>query len=323
MRLNQDIIEKYLLNNCTKAEKILLEACYKSFDKNPDGITDLNEEDLLALKTKVRANIEERIKPSLKIVPPQWVWFAASIAAMFLIVFSLSFYIDSENKINNSKTVLSISEWVKYENSSAKILKVILPDSSTIWLQPKTSLSYNQADRLLRQVNLIGEAFFDVKRDMARPFLIYSGKMTTKVLGTSFNVKAFPNNNQFEVAVVTGKVAVYNEADKEVLLLPKQKVIHESKSDNLTIKNLAANENNYWEPTSLQFDDSAIQSVVEKLENNFNITIQVNNLMQNCRLSGNFEMEHLATILEVICKATNAEYTIDGKQVLIKGQGCN
>ena len=324
MRLNQEIIAKYLNNQCSEGEQVLVEAWYKSFENNPDGISDMSDDDREELIQRVRQNIDRKIKPVQRYTPPRWIWYASGMAAMLLIFIGLSFYFGSKNTNNLSriKSDIPLSDWAKYENSSAKILKIALPDGSTVWLQPKTQLSYNQSDRVYRQVNLKGEAFFDVKRDEARPFLIYAGKMTTKVLGTSFNVKAYPETEKFEVSVVTGKVSVTNEAEKEVFVTPKQQVILENKSDVLTINELPKDKTFYWELTSLTFDNTSMQNVVDNIEHNFNVKIKLNSALKNCRLSGNFDQEHLSTILEIICKSIDAEYVMDGQEIYLKGEGC-
>ncbi len=324
MRLNQEIITKYLNNQCSEGEQVLVEAWYKSFERNPDGISDLNDDDREELIQRVRQNIDKKIKPIQIYSPQRWVWYASGIAAMLLIVIGLSFYFNpkSDNNLSRIKSDIPLSDWAKYENSSAKILKISLPDGSTVWLQPKTQLSYNQSDRVYRQVNLRGEAFFEVKRDEARPFLIYSGKMTTKVLGTSFNVKAYPESEKFEVSVVTGKVSVMNESEKEIFITPKQQVVLENKSDVLTINELPKNKTFYWELASLTFDNTSMQSVVDNIENNFNVKIHLSLALKNCRLSGNFDQEHLSTILEIICKSIDAEYVMDGQEIYLRGSGC-
>ena len=323
MRLNQEIIAKYLNNQCSEGEQVLVEAWYKSFENNPDGISDLLDDERDELIQRVRQNIDRRIKPVQIYTPQRWVWYASGIAAILLIVMGLSFYFNPKtNNLALIKSDIPLSDWAKYENSSAKILKISLPDGSMVWLQPKTQLSYNQSDRVYRQVNLKGEAFFDVKRDEARPFLIYSGKMTTKVLGTSFNVKAYPETEQFEVSVVTGKVSVMNESEKEVFVTPKQQVILENKSDILTINELPKNKTFYWELASLTFDDTSMQEVVNNIENNFNVKINISSALKNCRLSGNFNQEHLSTILEIICKSIDAEYVMDGQEIYLRGEGC-
>ena len=324
MTLNKEIIDKYLAHQCSEAEQMLVEAWYKSFENNPDGISHLSVSEQDELSNQVRENIERKIKPVKLYTPPRWIWYASGLAAMWVIIFGLSFYfnVPSSTKLSRIQSDIPLSDWAKYENSSAKVLKVDLPDGSTVWLQPKTLLSYNQSDRVYRQVNLRGEAFFDVIRDENRPFLIYSGKMTTKVLGTSFNVKAYPETDKFEVSVVTGKVSVTNESEKEVFVTPKQQVILETKTDNLTINEIPKDKTYYWELASLSFDNTPMESVINSIEQNYNVSIDLSPKLKACRLSGNFTDEHLATILEIVCRSIEAEYVIDGDRVILRGEGC-
>lgn len=324
MKLNQEIIERYLKDESSPGERFLIERWYASFENNPDGLSDLSDVQQAELSQRIQANINENIYVPTQYTPPRWIWFTAGAAAILIIFIGLSFYFTANNPENYSriKSDIPLSDWAKYENSSAKILKIVLPDGSMVWLQPKTQLSYNQSDRVYRQVNLKGEAFFDVKRDESRPFLIYSGKMTTKVLGTSFNVKAYPTLETFEVSVVTGKVSVTNEAEKEIIILPKQQVLLETKSDVLLVNKLPANKTFYWELSSLQFDDTSMENVVKSIEQHFNVTIDLSPKLRECRLSANFDQEHLSTILEIICKSIEAEYVIDGEYIYLKGNGC-
>ena len=324
MKLNKEIIKKYLAHQCSEAEQMLVEAWYKSFENNPDGISDLSVDEQNELNIRVNSNIKRQIK-SIKLYTPQrWIWYASSLAAILLIILGLSFYFNVESPTNLSRiqSDIPLSDWAKYENSSAKVLKVDLPDGSTVWLAPKTLLSYNQSDRVYRQVNLRGEAFFDVKRDESRPFLIYSGKMTTKVLGTSFNVKAYPETEKFEVSVVTGRVSVMNEFEKEVFVTPKQQVVLETKTDIMIIKEIPQDKTYYWELASLSFDDTSMESVINSIEQNYNVSIDLSPKLKACRLSGNFTNEHLATILEIVCRSIEAEYVIDGDRIILRGEGC-
>ena len=140
MRLNQEIIKKYLNNECSEGEQVLVEAWYKSFENNPDGISDLSDNEREKLIQRVRQNINQKIKPIQIYSPQRWVWYASGMAAMFLIVIGLSFYFvpKTDNNLSRIKSDVPLSDWAKYENSSAKILKISLPDGSTVWLQPKT-----------------------------------------------------------------------------------------------------------------------------------------------------------------------------------------
>ena len=133
MTLNKEIIEKYLSHQCSEAEQMLVEAWYKSFESNPDGISHLSVSEQNELSNQVRANIERQIKPVKLYTPPRWIWYASSLAAMLLIVLGLSFYfkVEKSSKLSQIQSNIPLSDWAKYENSSAKVLKVSLPDGST------------------------------------------------------------------------------------------------------------------------------------------------------------------------------------------------
>ncbi len=329
MKISQNILEKYLLNQCSEAERQAVEGWYAAFEGNPDGLNTLNDD----VSDQVFLKISKRIEPFKPISKPSyqpWYWAAAALFALVIGVWFMG-----QNKTTDARLLISKSEkpsyqkiekpltdWVRYENLSAKILKITLPDESAVWLRPKAQLSYNQSDRKYRQVELEGEAFFDVHRDESRPFLIYSGKMTTRVLGTSFNVRAYPNSQRFDVAVVTGQVSVSNEDGKEVVLAPKQQAMLSLVSDELLVNDLPTEQTFYWENSSLAFNDTPMSLIVKELESHFQVKISLPMALTNCRLNGHFEEERLATILEVICKSMDISYEIDGKDIRFKGEGC-
>jgi transmembrane sensor len=104
--------------------------------------------------------------------------------------------------------------------------------------------------------------------------------------------------------------------------MPKQQGVLETHSDVLTINELPKNKTFYWELASLNFDDNSMQNVVDNIEHNFNVKIHLNLKLKNCRLSGNFDQEHLSTILEIICKSIDAEYVMNGQEIYLRGEGC-
>ena len=124
MTLNKEIIEKYLAHQCSEAEQMLVEAWYNSFENNPDGISHLSVTEQDYLSNQVRENIERKIKPVQIYKPQPWVWYASGLAAMLLIVIGLSFYFNpkTDNNISRIRSDIPLSDWAKYENSSAKIL---------------------------------------------------------------------------------------------------------------------------------------------------------------------------------------------------------
>ncbi|GGD60018.1 anti-sigma factor [Emticicia aquatilis] len=332
MILNKEIIERFLNNKSTQQERELIEAWYYSFEKNLDGISQLTDEEQLHLENELYLKIKEKISPVEKTPARQinWVWYLSGAAAMLLLAFGLWTYNKSTKNIQTISGV-PFSGWAKYENVSAKELKVTLPDGSLVVLQPKTQLSYNQSDTKFREVNLTGEAFFDVMHDATRPFLIYTGKMTTKVLGTSFSIKAFPSMKKSEVSVVSGKVTVY-EKDAEskhsngVILTPNLKVTFFDEEEHFVTGLVEKPEvlpSIKKENISFNFKDAPLNEVLTTLEKAYGIEMVLENeSLGNCTLNGDLSEMPLFTKLDIITRSLNATYQVKGTSILVSGAGC-
>ena len=163
------------------------------------------------------------------------------IAASLIIVTSGHLPFDSRvAQVTATNDVVQViihrHDLIKHSNTTNGILKILLPDSSSVELKPNSEISYSKKwDDQKREVHLIGEGFFEVVKDSKRPFYVYGGEVVTKVLGTSFSVKAAENAETIEVAVRTGKVSVYEDAQQTmsnqngtdasgVILTPNEKV---------------------------------------------------------------------------------------------------
>ncbi|WP_435355778.1 FecR family protein [Emticicia sp. SJ17W-69] len=332
MRLNQEIIERFLQNKCTDNERQAVESWYLSFEKNLDGISQMPEDEQITLENELYLKIKRRIRPFEQIqkTPIPWLLYLGIAAAVLLISFSVWFYKIPQGDSQTNQQVLS-SNWTKYENNSTKELKIALPDGSIVTMNPKTQITYNQSDTKFREVNLIGEAFFDVKKDATRPFMIYTGKVTTKVLGTSFRIKAYPEMQKFEVSVASGKVTVYekeeaNKKDNGVILTPNLKVTFFDEEEHFitglvekpevlpTIKK---------ESLSFNFQNIPLHEVLKTLEKAYGIEMVLENeSLGNCTLNGNLDDMPLYTKLDIITRSLNANYQIKGTSILVSGRGC-
>ncbi|HKO81987.1 MAG TPA: FecR family protein, partial [Chitinophagaceae bacterium] len=146
----------------------------------------------------------------------------------------------SSNRFTYVKATLA-KRLVEQVNISDMELRIVLPDSSVVKLAPNSRLSYsNDMDKHPeRDVYLSGEAFFEVTKNPAQPFRVFSDEVVTKVLGTSFTVRAFEKDKEIKVTVRTGKVRVYSQVNDEVktemnaehpddiLLTPNQQVVYQ------------------------------------------------------------------------------------------------
>lgn len=199
-------------------------------------------------------------------------------------------------------------------------LNVKLPDGSRVKLNANSVLiapAKFEKDR--REVKLEGEALFDVREDPARPFTIVSGEVQTRVLGTSFNVRAYKDEQTVEVAVVSGKVSVLGTGAEEVFLLPNEVSLYDNNSRSLSTRQQDISDLIAWSKNILIFDGDTEAEVFTKLENWFgvNIILPKQAVIQG-KYSGRFYNESLERVLEGISYASGFSYEVrDGKNVLI------
>ncbi len=332
MILNKDIIERFLQNTSTDEERQVVHTWYLSFEHNLDGISQLPENEQISLENELYLKIKRKIQPfePIQKKPIAWSWYLGSAAAILLLFFGLWTYNQTSKNIQTANGI-PFSGWAKYENISTKELKITLPDGSTVVLQPKTQLDFNQSDIAIREVNFTGEAFFDVKRNEARPFIIHTGKMTTKVLGTSFKIKAYPNMKKSEVSVISGKVTVYekdadDKKDNGVILTPNLKVTYFDEEEHF-IKGLVENpevlQTIKKESFSFNFQNVPLEAVLKTLEKTYGIEMVLENVsLGHCTLTGDLEGMPMFTKLDIITRSLNATYQIKGTSILVNGRGC-
>lgn len=214
---------------------------------------------------------------------------------------------------------------------------VLLKDGTSILLQPQSTVEYSSVFNFeLREVKLTGEAFFDVARDPNKPFLVYTDKLVTKVLGTSFTIRAYQNEGNIQVQVKTGKVSVFTESDvianqskgnahlEGVLLTPNQQVIF-SRQEVSMIKSLVENPSllSSSSTQSFEFKDTPLHDVFDALEKGYGIEIIYDEeTMKDCALNASLNDMSLYDKLRLICKGVNAQYEILDSHIVITGQGC-
>lgn len=216
-------------------------------------------------------------------------------------------------------------EMIERQTIAQEKTTIDLPDGSQVWLNQNSSLRYKKTfDK--RIVYLEGEAFFEVVKKEGKSFEIFAGKSKTKVLGTSFNVRAYPDEKKVEIAVETGKVdfSAENDASEKELLIAGEYATYTKSSEEVqkltfTKLNAAA-----WKKGALRFNNTNLKEVLESLERYYDIDIEVNNSkIFNCILSNTktYEkpvLENLFKILEFtngleIERTTDTTFSVSGK----------
>jgi transmembrane sensor len=202
-----------------------------------------------------------------------------------------------------------------------QISSVILPDGTKAFLNSGSALRYdNFFGRKYRHVQLVGEAYFEVARDEKLPFIINTDVVQIKVLGTKFNVMAYPEDNMVETIVKEGKVSVSElNGPSSLLLQANQKATFLKNTRELVLADANSELYTSWKENLLIFDNENFGNVIQKLERWYNVKINVEGTDSiKDRFTLTIRNESLREVLELISLTTNIEYTIDGNQVTIK-----
>ena len=214
----------------------------------------------------------------------------------------------------------SVAIAVEKKTDNGQQLKIKLPDGTLVTLNAGSVLTYPKAfEDSIREVNLTGEAFFNVVPNPRSPFVIHTGDVTTKVLGTSFNVRAYPENEEVQVAVVEGKVKVnantITEAENNSVCLTKSEMVTFQKQEKeLIVSQYDEKEQIGWKDGILYFEKSDFLTTVKKLERWYGVKIQIaesKKMDPTWRFSGKFKDKPVDYILGVMSYPNQFSFKIN------------
>lgn len=192
--------------------------------------------------------------------------------------------------------------WVAVNSLDGEVKEITLPDGSQIWLRADSRLSYPESFTQ-RQIRLEGEAFFDVARMEDSPFEIYSGEAKTTVLGTSFNVRAYPEEEVIEISVTSGTVIFEEQrGDEKVTLVKNTSAVLNKTSQTIEKTEEAISNATSWKTKEFDFENAAVGEMLEIFERHFGVQFEVQNGKVgnlNLRLTKQ-PAENLPELLEII-----------------------
>ena len=269
------------------------------------------------------------------------------LAASFILLILAGWWLTSRNSFSQIQKGVAIREilfpanrsvLIEKINTTSKPLLVTLEDNSRITLTPGSKLSYpvKFADAK-REVYLTGEAFFDISKAPERPFLVYANELVTKVLGTSFTIKAYKTSREVTVEVKTGRVSVFAKSDPDlnskisknelagVILTPNQKIIFERDQIRM-VKTLVEKPQIILPKAQIpqfEFEDTPTSEVFASIGKAYGIDILYDEeLLSGCPLTATLDSQSLHDKLSIICKAVEASYEILDGQIIIHSKGC-
>ena len=231
-------------------------------------------------------------------------------ASLLLFCFFGWVYVKNTKNANNTTQTLQSAQ-----NSGGRLT---LPDGTQIFMAPNSKITYtNSFNTEKRELTLIGEAFFDVKHDAQKPFIIRTNnQLAVTVLGTSFNVYARPKANT-EVKVATGLVGI--TANKKTNYLKAgQQLIYQLNNGQITIKQVNAQDASSLQSQTLFFNDNNADEIAEKLQRWYNINIEVKpSARKRARFSGEMKDNGIDNLLHGLSYATGLNYRYKNPHTVI------
>lgn len=318
-----------VVRNMWKQDRRMATDKIKNFDKHLQRLSSHLAEP--ALQYEPAAEDPENVKPRALY---RRMLVATSVAALLLVYF---FVVKPGNEKNQVVATRSSGNTVTTKPGSKS--QITLPDGTQVWINADSKITYDQNfPGKYREVHLTGEAYFDVARDTTRPFIIHTRSIDVRVLGTSFNVRSYPNEKTTETALIHGTVEVtlHNNPDKKIILKPNEKLVINNEDSNATApqKKAAADEpmltlgkvrfNKYdssssietmWVRNKLAFENETFEQMALEMERWYNVSFHIKNeQIKSLHFRGVFENKSLAEVLEALSYSRQFHYEIkDGK----------
>ncbi|SFW47342.1 FecR family protein [Chitinophaga sancti] len=300
----QELAEKWLNGTATPAEIQRLQEWYHEQEAMLTPVPDAE------MGARIRRGIEIGRRPGM---PFKWIGVAAAV--LLLMIGGYHYY-------NRPVLQRQMAVYVPREHQN----RLLLPDSSEVWLNADSKLTYNETDNQ-RVVMLEGEAFFNIKQAAGRPFVVKAGPCTATVLGTSFNIKAYKNDPKVLITVATGKVQVQDQHQQLKVLTANKQIALESITGAIREKQVNAVVYKAWIDGSFEVNNETFEEVANRLSRKYGVDIHFDNsALAHCTFLASFDQAaNLPFILSMLCKINNSTFSIseDKREVTISGSGCN
>lgn len=261
--------------------------------------------------------------------------YLGAVAASLLIAVSIYLSIPDQ-KLQTIVKIPQTSETIIHSGNEERKTS-ILTDGSLITLSKHSSIKFKtDFNKANREVWLSGEAYFDVKHDKAHPFIVHSLKNDIKVLGTVFNIRAYPDSHISETFLIRGKVEVipHDTRFKSIILTPNQKLItslvsgksalstSETRNRVVTVsERKEAVEEVRWVRNRLNIENESLSEIAKKLENWYGIQIVFDDEeVKNLRYSGVFESETVIKSLEALQLSYPFKFRVEQDKISISGK---
>ncbi|HEY2648843.1 MAG TPA: FecR family protein [Puia sp.] len=267
----------------------------------------------------------------------------AFLSAGFVLLFLGYYYLNIRDP---SAVAIQKPVWEVITRNGSKS-NILLPDGSSVWLNAGSRLTYDSLyGNSVREVSLSGEAYFDVVKNPKKPFIIHTGKINIRVLGTVFNVKSYPEDRTIETSLIRGSIEVSfpSQSTKKIILKPNQKLIINKTEPVATVNSNRASPGlnplisiqhlnrigsdssiteTAWMENRLYFDDMSFHDLLQNMERKYGVSFKMADAaLDTIHFTGSFQNETVSQALDALRltaeqSTTDFKYEIKGNQVFI------
>ena len=244
------------------------------------------------------------------------VWRNVAAVFLFFCLLSILFF---------QKTFFSQKNKIAYKEivvPNGQMKKILLPDKSIVILNSGTKLKYyNDFGKRKREVSLEGEAYFDVAHNPNKPFIVHTCENTVKVIGTAFNISAYPDENIHLISLERGKIKLAKTDKHYSFLFPNQiYLLIRNNNQSKIFKSENIKLYSSWKEGEIIFTNQSFVDITNRLERSYNIVFNIkNNKIKNCRYTGKFNRKQsIENILKIIKLTTPFDYEIKNDTIIIK-----
>lgn len=301
-------------------------------DRNESGLSNLTDEELWVSSAvaddtqqydvdqaferfRKRTGLDQSGRQSYK-----WyrTWSVAAVAIVLLGLITVTAYWQGSRQIQSNFSDIVV------EAPLGSKTKLTLPDGSTVWLNAGSKMVYSQGFGVSdRRLAFQGEGYFEVEKNDEMPFLVQTHDVNVTVVGTKFNFRNYPEDEEAIVELLEGKVALENQLKEDAVryLSPNEKMVLHKATGEMDITSAKVKEATLWTENILLFDEDLLPDIVRKLERSYHVRIEIENEdLKQARFYGQFNQleQNIYDVLDMLSETGKLKYHEEGKVIYLK-----
>lgn len=305
------LFKKFMAGECTKEEEETFWTWLYLLDARSVEMLESRPSDQHSIREEVRSAVFEQINQRRRL-PAAW-WKIAAAAAIVSIFFTIAFLI-LPNGNHHPKSIATVMS-----NENKTIKTFYLPDSTMVVLNRASRLQWEENfNRTERRVTLTGEGYFEIHHDSKRPFIVESGGLEVKALGTAFSVEAYNEESEMRVALLNGKVQVTDSGQvmQRAVLTAGQLMRYRYAQREMKVEKIRVNDPLAWTNDGMTFNRIPLTEALNRLALRYGINVVYDaNQLQNKFVSGSFHATTWEKLLPNILGLHNLKYTVKDSTV--------